>query len=160
MCFLAEVHKPFHCHSIHVACFTALCVWVLPYTLWSIRFSYQFLQQGQSIVLSLVTVSPCWLLFVWTNSGGITSRWTGPPSPATISSRPLFYFPVPALHNFKQICVLRNAFLSTSPFLKNGSIVQILHIFYPKFPENFLLFVDFPQIFITISSHLNIFTIN
>ncbi len=29
-------------------------------------------------------------------------------------------------------------------------IDQILHIVYPKFPENFLLFVDFPQIFITI----------
>ncbi len=36
--------------------------------------------------------------------------------------------------------------------------VQILVIVvYPKFPENFLFFVEFSQIFIKISSHFNIF---
>ncbi len=40
-------------------------------------------------------------------------------------------------------------------------IAQILHnIVYPRFPENFLLFVYFPHIFIIISSDLSIFTIN
>ncbi len=63
----------------------------------------EFMQQGRIIVLWLVAVSPCWLPFVWTNSGGITSKWTGLLSPATISSHSLFYFPVPALHNFKRV---------------------------------------------------------
>ncbi len=36
---------------------------------------------------------------------------------------------------------------------------QILVIVYPKFPENYLFFVEFHLISIKISSHLNIFTI-
>ncbi len=36
-------------------------------------------------------------------------------------------------------------------------ITPILVIVYPKFPENFLLFVAFPQIFFQVSSYLNIF---
>ncbi len=63
----------------------------------------EFMQQGRRIVLSLAPILPRWLPFVWTNSGGITSRSTGLPSPATISVRSLFYFPVPALHNFKRV---------------------------------------------------------
>ncbi len=40
------------------------------------------------------------------------------------------------------------------------SIAQILHIVYPKFLENFLIFVRFPHISFNISSHLNIFAIS
>ncbi len=67
--------------------------------------------------------------------------------------------------NFPEICTN-----FSKNFLKNliellikfySRIAQILHIVYPKFPDNSLVFVDFPQISITIiSSHLNIFTIN
>ncbi len=39
-------------------------------------------------------------------------------------------------------------------------IAQNLIIVYPKFVENCFFFVEFPQIFIKISSHLNIFTIS
>ncbi len=35
-------------------------------------------------------------------------------------------------------------------------ITQILIIVYPKFPENFLFFVEFPETLFKISSHLNI----
>ncbi len=66
--------------------------------------------------------------------------------------------------NFPEICTN-----FSKNFLKNLvkilikfylRIAQILRIVYPKFSENFLLFVDFSQISFTISSHLNIFIIN
>ncbi len=66
--------------------------------------------------------------------------------------------------NFPEICTnfsknfLKNLVKISIKFYLR--ISQILRIVYPKFPENFLLFVDFLQISITISSHLNIFTIN
>ncbi len=37
---------------------------------------------------------------------------------------------------------------------------QIFVIIYPKFPENFNYSVEFPEIIIKISLHLNIFTIS
>ncbi len=36
-------------------------------------------------------------------------------------------------------------------------MAQILHIVSAKFPENFLIFIDFPKISIAIPSYLNIF---
>ncbi len=64
--------------------------------------------------------------------------------------------------NFPEICTnfsknfLKNlAKMSIKFYLR---FAQILRIVYPKFPENFILFVDFSQTSITISSHLKIFT--
>ncbi len=68
------------------------------------------------------------------------------------------------LENFPEICTnfprnfLKNLVTISIKFYLR--IAQILRMVYPKFPENFLLFVDFPQISITIPSHFNIFTIN
>ncbi len=59
--------------------------------------------------------------------------------------------------NFSKIFLKNLVNVSIKFYLR---IAQIWLIVYPKFSENFLLFVDFIQISITISSHLNIFTIN
>ncbi len=66
--------------------------------------------------------------------------------------------------NFPEICInfsknfLKNLIkISIKFYLRTA---QILPIVYSKFPENFHHLVDIPGISITISSHLNIFTIN
>ncbi len=76
----------------------------------------------------------------------------------------LIIFATVISENFPEICTKfsKNFFknldkISIKFYLR---ITQILRMVYSKFPENFLLFLDFPQISITISSHLNIFTIN
>ncbi len=66
--------------------------------------------------------------------------------------------------NFLEICTnfpknfLKNVVKISIKFYLR--IAQILLIVYPKFPEKFFRFVDFPRISITISSHLIIFTID
>ncbi len=51
-------------------------------------------------------------------------------------------------------------FFQKFPQKFSQNLDKILLIVYPKFPKNFILLVDFPHISISISSHLNIFTIN